>query len=187
LLVDGSQQPPCVLLAHRPHSRWWLCAVPVANPSFNTMSSHIYISRHVWRLAVPRRRVQCACSPDFGQRPLLESKVLDVTEVPYGVSPTLIESSPLLPSETKHADEWIGSSSIVSVSSTGGTTFAELESCPPLVPKTEEETDSKGLGAFLMQTPPVRCALCVAHSVSHHQVTMSVQPLPCLAGRTCIS
>lgn len=124
------------------------------------MSAQVMISSRAYQSALPpRRRVQCACAPDFGKRPLLESKVLDVTEpAPFSVPSTYTEADILFPPETKHADEWLGSSPLVSVQSTGGTTFAELESTVPLAPTVpDDEAKKEGLGAYLMQSAPVRC------------------------------
>jgi hypothetical protein len=157
------------------------------------MSAQITIARHVSLAALPRRRVQCACSPDFGQRPFLENKVLDVTESAYSVSSAFIDTDAAFSSDIAHADEWLGSLPVVSVGTTGGTTFAELECSAPLVPKTDEaavEEASEGLGAYLMQTPPVRCVFFVVEGLRHQSMMSGLDKSGTflrIAGHTCIT
>ena len=111
--------------------------------------------------ALPRRRVQCACATDLGKRPLLENKVIDVSEpAPFSVPSSFAEADSLLSPEAKYADEWIGATPVVSIQQS--TAVPDLEASVPLLPKTTEEAvdkDSDGLGAYLMQTAPVRYVL----------------------------
>lgn len=70
---------------------------------------------------------------------------------------TYVEADALLSPEAKHADEWLPATPLVSVQKSPA--VPELEASVPLLPKTaEEEVDkeSEGLGAYLMQTAPVR-------------------------------
>lgn len=151
------------------------------------MPAKVSFAKRSAQVAMRRRSVQCRCAPDV-QRPSLESKVLDPG--PFNVTSSFAETDAVLTSQAKHADEWLGSSPILSVPSTTGTTLAELEVATPLLPKTAEEAVEKepeGLGAYLMQTAPVRCGFSLLQGFLYEWTTVKHEPSLLNTGLTCTS
>jgi hypothetical protein len=129
------------------------------------MSARILLARRALQSVVPHRRVQCACTPDLGQRPLVENKLLDVTEPASFSVPSTFTDTGAFSSETRLADEWLGATPLVSVRTAAGATLADrVEPSVRLLPKSTEEASEKkdeGLGAYLLQTAPVRYDSCL--------------------------
>lgn len=137
------------------------------------MAAKFMCSQRSAQVSVRRRCVECSCAPDV-QRPSLDSKVLE--PAPYRGPSSFTKTDVISSTEAKHADEWLGSSPILSVPSTGGTTLVEDATTVPLLPKSIEEAvekESEGLGDYLMRTAPVRYGYSLLQGFPYEWTTVN--------------